>query len=53
MAIAAGVIAQLVKLTLIAVHELPAQRFGATQADVAADRMLRGENPGQREMALS
>jgi hypothetical protein len=40
MAIATGMIAQLVKLTLIAVHELPAESFSAAQADVAADRML-------------
>ena len=41
MAIAAGVITQLVKLTLIALHELPAEGFGATQANVTADGVLR------------
>jgi hypothetical protein len=41
MTIAAGMKAQLVKLTLIAVHELPAQGVGAAQADVTANGMLR------------
>jgi hypothetical protein len=41
MTIAAGMKAQLVKLTLIAVHELPAEGFGAAQADVSADFVLR------------
>jgi hypothetical protein len=42
MAVAAGMIAQLVKLTLIAVHELPAQGVGTAHLDVTADLMLRG-----------
>ena len=41
MAVAAGVIARLAKIALIAVHELPAQGFGTAQADVAADAVLR------------
>jgi hypothetical protein len=45
MAVAAGMIAQLVKLTLIAVHVLSTQSFGAAQSDVAANGVLRRAEP--------